>query len=158
MTYFEAFGLEPKLATFDDRLSAQKAVYLAQAAGADLGYFYRWYLRGPYCPAVADDLFAAVSSGVCRDIERLSWTLDEPTSGRLDRLRAVIGEWGTTEDLARRVELLASVDFLVTRKQVVLDAPELIVDKLREYGKVFDREDVVRALVAVRELREEHAT
>ena len=55
-------GVEFKLETFTDRLIAQKAIYLAQTVGADLGYFYGWYLRGPYCPALTEDLFGAVAT------------------------------------------------------------------------------------------------
>lgn len=47
--------------SFDDRLILQKAIYLAEASGVRLGYYYRWYLRGPYCPAVAEDGFAVAA-------------------------------------------------------------------------------------------------
>ena len=38
---------------FDDRLRLQKFIYLLQAHGIYLGYDYSWYLRGPYCTALA---------------------------------------------------------------------------------------------------------
>jgi hypothetical protein len=42
----------------NDRLRLQKAIYLIQAAGADLGYRYSWYLKGPYSTALTQDYFA----------------------------------------------------------------------------------------------------
>jgi uncharacterized protein YwgA len=46
------------LASFQTRLRLQKAVYLMQSFGADLGYRYNWYIRGPYSSSLADDLYA----------------------------------------------------------------------------------------------------
>lgn len=44
--------------SLEDRMRLQKAVYLMQAAGANLGYRYSWYLRGPYSTALTQDYFA----------------------------------------------------------------------------------------------------
>lgn len=143
-------GVEFQLKTFTDRLIAQKAIYLAQTVGADLGYFYGWYLRGPYCPALTEDLFAAVASDAARDIQRSSWTLDERTAQRLDQLSGAVGvERSEKEKLARRLELFASVHFLIARKQVTDQDPETIAEKLRAYGKQFDAADVKNAKLAL---------
>lgn len=42
---------------FNDRLRLQKFIYLLQAHDIYLGYDYSWYLRGPYCTALATDGF-----------------------------------------------------------------------------------------------------
>lgn len=57
----EQLSLPARLSSFDDSLILQKAVYLAQAAGVDLGYFFHWYLRGPYSSALTRDAFSMVS-------------------------------------------------------------------------------------------------
>ena len=44
-----------KVDSFEDRLIMQKAVYLAQAGGVNLGYYYHWYLYGPYSPSLHSD-------------------------------------------------------------------------------------------------------
>jgi len=147
-------GVKFKLETFIDRLIAQKAIYLAQTVGADLGYFYGWYLRGPYCPALTEDLFGAVASDAARDIKRSRWTLDERTAQRLDHLSGVVGvKGGDKETLARRLELLASVHFLIAQKQVAHHDPKTIAEKLRAYGKQFDEKDAKDAIVALHELK-----
>lgn len=43
--------------TFDGRLRFQKTVHLLQSFNIELGYYYNWYLRGPYCPELAKDGF-----------------------------------------------------------------------------------------------------
>lgn len=46
--------------SFDDRLVLQKVVYLMQRKGFQIGYSYRWYLRGPYSSELTKDAFAVV--------------------------------------------------------------------------------------------------
>ena len=50
--------------TFENRLIAQKKIYLLQGLGTDLGYSYNWYIRGPYSPAL--------SKYICSNYEMLS--------------------------------------------------------------------------------------
>ena len=45
------------LATFSKRFNLQKKIYLAQIAGVDLGYRFGWYIHGPYCKSLTEDLF-----------------------------------------------------------------------------------------------------
>ena len=40
---------------FEDRLEVQKIPYLAQEYGIDLGYDFKWYLKGPYSKQVTHD-------------------------------------------------------------------------------------------------------
>lgn len=39
--------------TIKQRTTVQKAVYLAQCAGVDLGYTFGWYTKGPFCPELS---------------------------------------------------------------------------------------------------------
>ena len=50
----ETFGVGLDITSVDQRKAKQKAVYLAKIEGADLGYSYGWYVRGPYSPRLAD--------------------------------------------------------------------------------------------------------
>jgi uncharacterized protein YwgA len=62
LTVLNAFltelGQSPVIETRDDRLRVQKAVYLGQLTGVDLGYRYNWYVHGPYSPSLTQDYFA----------------------------------------------------------------------------------------------------
>ena len=46
------------MSTFKGRLTLQKTVFLLQSFGLSLGYVFKWYLHGPYCPTLANDGYA----------------------------------------------------------------------------------------------------
>ena len=151
----DAFGLPVRVDNFNDRLILQKTVHLAQAAGIQLGYYFRWYLRGPYCPAVADDGFC-IATELARNLDdSKGWTLDEASSTRLDRIRGLLAAHHRTAAergaLARRLELLASVHYLVDRKQVSGREPAKVVAVLQRFGKDFGEAEVSRALGDLRD-------
>src|SRR6266516_1455458 len=50
-------GVPASSSTLPDRKRLQKVTYLAQAAGADLGYRFSWYLMGPYSSVLTRDYF-----------------------------------------------------------------------------------------------------
>lgn len=43
------------MANFKGRLTLQKTIYLLQSFGVSLGYEFKWYLHGTYCPALMTD-------------------------------------------------------------------------------------------------------
>ena len=108
--------------TIDDRKLVQKAVYLGQLSGVDLGYRFGWYLRGPYCPSLTVDYYklsdALESEGaectgkelrgsIRRDLQRIKPILAPPAGVPLKQ-----PEW---------LELLASVHFLQRISRMSLD-------------------------------------
>ena len=130
---------------FTDRLIMQKAVYLAQAAGVNLGYFYQWYLHGPYSPSLTRDEFAVamdISAGLD---ESEGWKLDESSLQRLEGIRAIFSE-PERDKLARKLELLASVHFLLDRKHVSKVDTNRITATLERFNKDFSEQNVKKAL------------
>ena len=85
----DGLNLPFKIDGFMDRLIMQKAVYLAQAAGVNLGYYYQWYLYGPYSPSLTRDEFAIAADIVSEMDESKGWKLDDRSLQRLERIRAV---------------------------------------------------------------------
>jgi len=141
----DRLGLDVKVETFDDRLILQKAIYLAQAVGANLGYYYRWYLRGPYCPAVAEDGFA-IEAELSQGMDKArNWALDAGSAAKLGRIRGIT-DVTPREKLARKLELLASVHFLIDRRQVSGKDPMEIAQTLRRFDKLFTVQQVAAAL------------
>ncbi len=140
-----SLGLDVRVDTFDDRLILQKAVYLAQAAGVKLGYYFRWYIRGPYCPALASDAFVVADEP--EDVVDAivgEHSLDGKSQTKLETVKELVPE-GDTSEVASRLELLASVHFLVCRKQSP-SRPQEIRDKLVAFGKDFSNKDIEVAL------------
>jgi uncharacterized protein YwgA len=141
----DGLGLPFKITTFEDRLIMQKAVYLVQAAGVNLGYFYHWYLHGPYSSSLTKDEFA-IAMGISADLdESKGWKLDDASSKRLNRIRSLFSE--TKRDkLAKKLELLASVHFLIDHKQVTGANTKQITETLKRFKKDFSEVDVKKAL------------
>ena len=141
----DSLELPFQIGAFEDRLIMQKAVYLAQAAGVNLGYYYHWYLHGPYSPSLTRDEFAIamdISAGLD---ESKSWRLDDESSKQLEKMRDIFAEPKRSE-LARKLELWASVHFLVDRKQVSKVDTSQITATLERFNKDFSEEDVKGAL------------
>jgi len=130
---------------FMDRLIMQKTVYLAQAAGVNLGYFYHWYLHGPYSSSLTRDEYAVamdISSGLD---ESEGWKLDESSSRRLEGIKSIFSE-PERDKLARKLELLASVHFLIDRKQASEADPSRIAATLKRFKKDFSEQGVKEAI------------
>ncbi len=142
----DAQGLD----TFDNRLIIQKAVCLAQAAGVALGYYFRWYLRGPYSPALTRDVFGIAAELAANFDESQGWTLDADSVGRLESIREIIRETDQNKR-ARWLELLASVHFLVERGQAEPGDAAGMQRLLATYGKDFTEQDIEAALGVLRQ-------
>lgn len=56
--YLRELGQTSAIDSKDDRLRVQKAIYLGQLTGVDLGYRYNWYVHGPYSPTLTQDYYA----------------------------------------------------------------------------------------------------
>ncbi|MGH7134412.1 MAG: hypothetical protein ACREHD_01650 [Pirellulales bacterium] len=143
-------GLPARLGTFDDRLILQKAVYLAQAAGVDLGYFFHWYLRGPYSSSLTRDAFAMVSEINGGLDESEGWKFDEKSIERLARLKPLIDE-APLAQRAARLELLASVLFLLLNKRCEPADKAGLRDVLLRYGKEFTQDEIDDAVEKLRQ-------
>jgi uncharacterized protein YwgA len=141
----DGLGLPFKIDTFMDRLIMQKTVYLAQAKGVNLGYFYQWYLHGPYSPSLTRDEYAiAADIGFGMD-DSEGWKLDEQSSQRLEKIKDIFSE-PDREKLAKKLELLASVHFLIDRKQVSKKNISQITTTLTRFNKDFSKQEVKEAL------------
>lgn len=141
----DSLQLPFKIESFVDRLIVQKAVYLAQAAGVNLGYYYHWYLYGPYSPSLTRDEYAIATDISAGLDESEGWKLDDASSGRLEIIRAIFAE-SERDKLAKKLELLASVHFLIDRRQVSGADTTRITATLERFNKDFSREDVKKAL------------
>ena len=141
-------GIEPDLTTFSGRLVAQKVLYLVQAAKLDLGYFYSWYLRGPYSPDVSRDLFPAIDELKANPNALVGWKLDSSADPVLDQIQTLVPA-RPDEDRSSELELLASVHFLVERRGLAHD-PSLLSEEMRKYNKNFTSGEVSSGLDALR--------
>ena len=141
----DALGQGVSLSDFDSRLILQKTIYLAQAAQVDLGYSFSWYLKGPYSPGLTRDAFA-LKAELAQSADDLSgWKLDSTSVERLSRLRGVIHSIPDSTR-ARRLELLASVHFLLRTRQASSSDVAGVRDILRRNQKFYSELEIRQAI------------
>ncbi len=141
----ESVNLPINLNTFNDRLILQKAVYLLQEAGVDMGYRFRWYLRGPYSSGLTEDAFSIDALPDKGQQELAKWELDESSLERINRVRGLFSRKQQNQ-FTRYVELIASTLFLIKTRQVLPDNPEGISKVLKENNKPYEADEVSEAL------------
>lgn len=142
---FRALDLDFKVDSFTDRLILQKAIYLAQLTGVDLGYSHSWYVHGPYCSSLTSDAFAIQSELGSGPDDSDDWQLDENSLKRLTRIKNLVTEQDRLK-LRKKLELYASVHFLIIKKSISKTDLNGIADTLKSFGKDFDESDVSGAV------------
>jgi uncharacterized protein YwgA len=141
----DALKLPFKMDGFIDRLILKKAVYLAQAAGVNLGYYYHWYVYGPYSPSLTRDEYAIDADIAAGLDESKGWKLDDRSSRRLEEIQSLFAE-ANQDRLAKKPELLASVHFLIDRRQVSIVDTSRITATLERFKKDFSEKEVQKVL------------
>jgi len=141
-SYLTELGVPPQIKTLNDRIRVQKAIYLGQAAGADLAYEYNWYLHGPYSPELANDYYklseAIFMKKIPRDpgpqAEAQGPKLKETYTATLKSLAPIITP---PENFDRPqedwLELVSSLHFLQTKKSRNLETARQIIEKQKPH-------------------------
>ena len=138
-------GVELAVRQFDQRLILQKAIHLLQEGGVHLGYHFRWYLRGPYSPRLTEDVFAVAALPEKGAGELKDWKLDEESKQKVAKFNGLFAA-SSTGVLAKHLELLSSILFLVRTGQGDKANPAGITATLQKHGKKFDLAEVIEGL------------
>ncbi|WP_322073098.1 hypothetical protein [Burkholderia cepacia] len=126
--FLDEVGQQPTIASQDDRMALQKVVYLGQIFGADLGYRYSWYVRGPYSPNLTQDYYALNGALAAGDQSSQSRVLNDRLRGALQQARQLLSKPPHVQlTLPYWYELLASLDFLVRVSWKSIDEAKQIV-------------------------------
>jgi uncharacterized protein YwgA len=109
----EALGEGAGIDSFDDRKRFQKAVYLGQVAGIDLGYRYGWYIKGPYSTSLTRDYYAMAAARASGDAPPADQQLRPDIQAQLANVRAIFDvPNGIQLSKSDWLELLASWHYL----------------------------------------------
>lgn len=151
--YLTTLGVPPDINTIDDRKRVQKAVYLAQAAGANLHYRYNWYVRGPYSPDLAKDYYKLSEAILLDDIssagnktanEENAPPLKDWIRQKLQSLDSIIETpAGVNLPQADWLELASSLHYLQTVDKDDLDKAREVIEREKPHLK--DYVDVAQA-------------
>lgn len=115
--FLDRLNIPSDISTLEDRKVVQKAVFLGQKAGADLGYQYGWYIMGPYSPELTQDYFILANDISKGDITYKDYALIDELNQKLDGIKELMRpppdiplsqpDW---------LELLASVVYLLNNQ------------------------------------------
>jgi hypothetical protein len=121
--------------SFETRLYNQKAVLILGKLGIQgLNYTYNWYVHGPYSPDLAKDLYESQSILQLikrREIPPIDDENDERILGIFQKLRTDLESLPPSGDIHSKLELFASILFLVDkipsslkskRKQIIINS------------------------------------
>jgi len=121
------------------RCLIQRATYLMQATGVNMGWFFYWRNGAPFCDDLSSAIFSIASEMALEDPTK-GWKLDESTIQSLNKVAPLV--------VGRRVhwvDLLACIHFFVARSGVPSD-PKKIQSLLKEYEKPVSIWEVQAAL------------
>jgi len=111
--FLDELRVSSDIETIDDRKRVQKAIYLGQAAGADLGYRFGWYLMGPYSTSLTNDYFRLADAFLSGDKNYEGKVLTKTYRTALQKVRKILE---VPQNVALQVEdwleLVSSIHFL----------------------------------------------
>ena len=111
--FLDELGIDSSIETIDDRKRVQKAVYLGQLSGVDLGYRFGWYIKGPYSPGLTRDYFGIAEAEASGDEDWKGKKLREPIREKLRKISPLMKPpEGVNLESEDWLELVASLHFL----------------------------------------------
>jgi len=140
-----SFG-EINLEYFNSRLRFQKLGYLAQEMGADGGFPYSWYLRGPYSSSLSNTLFM----GVEVDAFKENVPLKESDKKIVSRLTNLLGKGIDKPDT---LELFASVWYLMPSRKMSGNDVDSTVEIMKAHKPQYTPNQVKDAIKKISEFR-----
>lgn len=126
-------GQPPSIEKFEDRILAQKVIYLADALGAYCGdYKWNWYKKGPYSPALARVLYQDYDANPYK-----SYSVREDVRECLEPLKKLIEKRPNNLSLVDWLELLASFFYLYKESisKNVTDVSKVLIDFKPKYSQ-----------------------
>lgn len=134
----DELGLDPTIRTVRERKAVQKAIYLGQAAGVDLGYRYNWYIMGPYSPGLTRDYFALDEALNAGDKSAEGYELQATAKAQVGSVKPLMDvPEGVDLNQSEWLELLASVHFLIKRRRLNLPGAKELLQKQKPHVAPF---------------------
>lgn len=138
--------------TFENRLIAQKKIYLLQSLGTVLGYHYNWYLHGPYSPSLTSYMYANLDWMQECDSTFAKYKLSNKTEDNIRRVNELAQRSDNANlDEADWYELLASLHYIYqNRRSWAVDGEKGIFKKLQQYKPQYSEQQCQVASDALR--------
>lgn len=118
--------------SFEDRLIFQKTVYLLQAFGLYLGYYFSWYIHGPYSTQLTRAGFALIDK--YHEVSQVRF-IEDKDEVLFREFQIFLGKRKIDADW---LEILASIHFL--KKLYPTENNERTINKVMDKDPHFSRE------------------
>jgi uncharacterized protein YwgA len=139
--FLDQLKIPLEVETLDDRKRVQKAVYLGQLTGVDLGYRFGWYIMGPYCTRLTRDYFSLAESLASGD---RGWEGKHLIRPARDALSPIIGVLSVPAEVSLSqedwLELVASLHYLMTVSKLDKQAAYEVLRKEKQHVCAFTEE------------------
>ena len=131
----EIFGQEANFYEFDDRLKAQKAVFLLQELGVSCGdYSFGWYKHGPYSQQLQNTLISPYS-------EQADISFSDAGKSAIGKVKAMLNVPHADYSDATWLEAIGSIRYLKARWYQTA-TKDSILKKLSELKPNLDNNDL----------------
>ncbi len=127
----------PSLAQFDDRLKVQKLVYLAEEMGADFGFTFGWYAKGPYSPSLTRSVFSIANEDGSFNIEPRK--LSQSDKLLLEKMVSFLGK---KKDDVSYLELVASVWYFLPQGNLAEKDRSAVIDFIHYEKPQFEKNEI----------------
>ena len=103
-------GIPSDISSLENRILIQKAIFIAQEAGSNLGYSYSWYVHGPYSPELTKDYYILNNDLACGDKDFNKYTLVPTLTENIDKIKHIFTvPKGVGLSQEKWLELVASI-------------------------------------------------
>ncbi len=141
--FLEELGVKNGIDTIEDRKNVQKAVYLGQQTGVDLGYRFGWYVKGPYSPALTKDYYSLAEAIATGDDEYKQKTFPKTIKERISKAKPLFKKpEGLELENHEWIELVASFHFLRNVSKYSEDETVKIIEKEKPHLSIFCKDAI----------------
>ncbi|MBP2030090.1 uncharacterized protein YwgA [Methanohalophilus levihalophilus] len=119
--FLDELNVPTTIATLDERKTVQKAVYIGQSAGVNLGYSYGWYLMGPYSPELTKAYYSLNDYLDSGDEDYRKFKLSESLTQKIHELKLILAVPSEKLKVDSWLELIASIVYLKKEEGLTQD-------------------------------------
>lgn len=136
----DAIGESTNIATVNNRMRLQKAIYLSQQIGIPLGYTYSWYFKGPYSPSLTQDYYNLNSALAAKDEDTKDLALSPEVLKKAQETRRLLQKPPTVRaEIYEWYEALCSLHYLMKfSKKSFKQAKEFMSEQKPHLDEIVD--------------------
>jgi len=134
---------------FNARLIVQKTIYLLEQFGLNIGYYFSWYLRGPYSPSLARDAYELTKSYPEVQVVKFADSSKEKKFCEfLSFIKPIAKDYSSLEKIAsihflfKVYPRFSSMDIFAKAEAKI---PSLTIEEFREITTILENRNLLRS-------------